>query len=873
MKFLLMLLACMLACGVHAQTTVRGIVTDKESGLPLDGVIIKVLDVEGKLITYTVTAKQGNYLLRYTPRTEAVRMLVNLLGYKTLSVQLPGRDVEQNFAMQQENVELKEVMVRPPAISKMGDTLNYRVDRFMREHDRSIADVLSKMPGITVNGNGTISYMGKPISKFYIEGMDLMGRQYGIASTSIPSDAVKNVQVLENHQPVRALQGVSRSEYAALNLVLKEDRKLRPMGYMEGGVGVIKNGMLWDADLFGLQIAARRQSLLSYKSNNVGKSLSNLLQTESVNVSDLDKGIPIRPGNLFSPTGQAGLPVNDERYRFNNSHLVNYSRIAKSGDVEWRLTGGYLNEQTKQTMYSRTEYNLPDEASFLTIEDSRLRSRTNKVALTASIENNESKFYLSNILDANADWQHVDENIMPAGVALLQKYNLPYYGVRNRLEIVRRKGGKAFSAYSYLHYVNMPQRLRIESNAEDIGLLTQQASRATFFTINGTGYSWDIRRHTLSLKLRLQAAIDDYSTQHNNSRLEGWLDYESLNRLHSNEYAAQLVPGYNYKLDRLSLSVGVPVRYLYMRPNNQRLQVVNHLNILSVEPSANMHYRFGDYWQTSLSYQHTKQTGDALDFADATVMKDYLHVTVGSGMLEQRVTDNYSWRLAYRNQIDALFFNLSLSYRPATVNTISGNRFTEQYIISYIQRQSHRRNTLMLNTSVDKFVDPWQTNLKLRGSYTQTDYSFYQQQQLYPMDVKSYELEVVADAKLAPWINVEANLRGRLSAMKTNVGDARINRQLRPMLTSYILPDAKSYLSLSIEYSKRKSSAGQEVNFLFADIKARRKMGNCEVTLTCQNIFNKNRYEDISYGNLEYNYLSMPLRSCNLIANVRWNFK
>ncbi len=48
----------------------------------------------------------------------------------------------------------------------------------------------------------------------------------------------KSVQVLENHQSVKSLRGVSFSEQAALNLVLKDDAKAVWTGAADIGLGL-----------------------------------------------------------------------------------------------------------------------------------------------------------------------------------------------------------------------------------------------------------------------------------------------------------------------------------------------------------------------------------------------------------------------------------------------------------------------------------------------------------------------------------------------------------------------------------------------------------------------------------------------------------
>lgn len=59
-----------------------------------------------------------------------------------------------------------------PKMRQMGDTIDYYVGMFKQKQDRTLEDVLKKMPGISVGSDGSISVGGKRINKFYIEGMD-----------------------------------------------------------------------------------------------------------------------------------------------------------------------------------------------------------------------------------------------------------------------------------------------------------------------------------------------------------------------------------------------------------------------------------------------------------------------------------------------------------------------------------------------------------------------------------------------------------------------------------------------------------------------------------------------------------------------------
>ena len=106
-----------------------------------------------------------------------------------------------------------------------GDTINYNVASFLNKNDQSIAEVLKRMPGITVFNTGQIAYKGLPIKNLYIEGLDLMKGRYGIATNNVDPNSISTVQVLENHQEIKALKKLRPEERASINLKLKEGVK------------------------------------------------------------------------------------------------------------------------------------------------------------------------------------------------------------------------------------------------------------------------------------------------------------------------------------------------------------------------------------------------------------------------------------------------------------------------------------------------------------------------------------------------------------------------------------------------------------------------------------------------------------------------
>ena len=57
--------------------------------------------------------------------------------------------------------EIKEVKLKTKLITKRGDTISYDLKSFESKADRSLADVLKKIPGIEVNKDGSICAFNK----------------------------------------------------------------------------------------------------------------------------------------------------------------------------------------------------------------------------------------------------------------------------------------------------------------------------------------------------------------------------------------------------------------------------------------------------------------------------------------------------------------------------------------------------------------------------------------------------------------------------------------------------------------------------------------------------------------------------------------
>ena len=242
-RLLNIILYVMLAASASAQVKVIGRVIDLQNK-PVSDVIVKLVS-GSKTLAFTSSNVQGQYVLelKEVPKSE-VMLLFNHISYEKVSQRLTLKESENDNPLQRKvdvqltpkSIFLKEVNVKANPLRQRGDTLSHNLASFLGKGDVTLEDGLKRLPGVDVSQNGGISYMGKPISQFNIEGMDLLGGKYNLATRNIPADYVTNVEIVRNHHSRRVEKDVPSNE-VSMNIKLNKKAKFKPFGQEEIGVG------------------------------------------------------------------------------------------------------------------------------------------------------------------------------------------------------------------------------------------------------------------------------------------------------------------------------------------------------------------------------------------------------------------------------------------------------------------------------------------------------------------------------------------------------------------------------------------------------------------------------------------------------------
>ena len=206
-RLLYIILYIALAATASAQVKVTGRVIDLQNK-PVSDVIVKVVSGT-KTLAFTSTNAKGEYAIEMkSAPTGEVTLQFTHISYEKESerLSLKERVTKLDMILSPKSISLKEVTVKPDPLRQRGDTLTHNLASFLGKGDVTLEDGLKRLPGVDVSKAGAISYMGKPISQFNIEGLDMLGGKYNLATRNIPADYVTQVEIVREEGEVQAVR-------------------------------------------------------------------------------------------------------------------------------------------------------------------------------------------------------------------------------------------------------------------------------------------------------------------------------------------------------------------------------------------------------------------------------------------------------------------------------------------------------------------------------------------------------------------------------------------------------------------------------------------------------------------------------------------
>ena len=793
---------------IFSQSIITGKITDtKQSAVSNINVTLHLPNTSA-ILAFGITDKRGNYTITHNSTADSLQLKAFGLGYAKQQKSIQNRTQGVNFVLSEQNIELKEVIIKERPITRNGDTLSYAVSAFKNQSDRSIGDLIRRLPGLEVDATGRISYQGKPINKYYIEGLDLLNGKYSLANENLPIDAVTHVEVLENHQPIRLLDSLVFSENAALNIRLKS--KVVSTGTARLGVGAAP--LLWDANVTPMVFSKDQQMIASYQSNNLGNNVAKQIKTLTIEdllnpfENDDSKKNWVRIVPLTTPS------FSDTRWLNNQIHLGSLNFLKKlSKGYELKANLSYLHDNQRQRGITHT-INYTSQDTISIVEDKYNSYVSEALEASLILEKNDKVSYLKNQFSFKGQWDRENGVLQLNNNPVSQQVKSPYFSLTNNLKDIFKFKNRVFTFQSFLNIQNSPQALTVApgpfanllNNQIAFDSLRQKVTTRSFFTHNKVSFNKNIGKFSLSPQVGVQVEKQSLSSQM--QRFRGnepptiiGNDYE--NQLDWLKVNAYLKLQTQYQKGKWRLTLNTPLNQYYFEVKDVLLKQQQVLNQTIFEPKLNVRYDINPFWELSSSIDKKNTFGEIENLFYGYLLKNYRTLERRNAPLLNNVSWGSSINIRYHNPLTSVFGYATYTNRTTNNNLIYSTRITpqgasESYALPLFNKSQSQ--TILLQVGKYFNILKMQVNLDYQSTLSE------RREIINGADVPVKTINNAYGLRLNNKISKWADLEYRYKKIEfQNQVDNQKNRPTSQQLHAFnvnLYPTKNTYLSLQNEY-------------------------------------------------------------------------
>lgn len=716
---------------------IQGEVSD-EKGLPLEfATVVLIKAIDSSFIAYTRTNEKGFYSIE--PKTTGKFLLsFSSLGFAKQELSIEIADLNKpkiiDIAFKEEAISLDEVIVRAELdIIQKKDTIVFNAKAFAQGNEEVVEDLLKRIPGLTIEADGTIKVGDQEVEKVMIEGDDFFERGYKLLTKNMPAQPIDKIELLQNYSNNRLLKGIEESERIALNLKLDEDAKRIWFGNITLGYDALSNDNRYFAKANLMNFGKKNKYYFLTNLNNIGYDatgdINHLIRpmrfNEPASIGD--------DQNISSLIRLSASPPNFKRSRttFNNAEMASLNAIFNPTDKLKIKTLGFFNWDELDFFRNRVDNVAVNGVNFTNTEDYQLTNKNRigfgKAELTYDISKNE--MFESNTKYQNANFlSHSD--LVFNGQSTIESLNNPVELFDQKISYTNKfKDKKVLLLTGRLILETSPQNYSVNqflyedlfpnSNSNNVRqsldqkmtfagfeahLLDRKESENLLEIKLGNSYRRDILNSQFSL-------LDNETVVSNPQDFQNNLIY-SVNDLYAKGK-------YQYNLKAVTLMGNLSVHQLF-NSINQNLQNTSQQTFF-VNPSLGLDWKINKNNRIRTSYGQNRTNADVLNVYDNFVLTGFRNFSSGTGNFNQLDASALFFNYQLGNWSDRFFANTTFAYSKnhdffSTNSQISQN-FTQSEAIVIKDRE-----LLTANTSVDYFFKKLESNVKVKLGYTQSEF-------------------------------------------------------------------------------------------------------------------------------------------------------
>jgi len=715
---------------------IQGKVSDHK-GTPIEFVTIVLKKAnDSSFVAYTRTNENGFYSLQ--PKTTGKFLLsFSFLGFAKQEIIVEVFDANQiknfNTILKEESIVLNDVIVRPEDIIQKKDTIIFNAKAFAQGNEEVVEDLLKKIPGLTIEADGTIKVGNQEVEKVMVEGDDFFERGYKILTKNMPAKTIDKIELLQNYSNNRLLKGVEQSERVALNLKLNDDAKHIWFGNMTLGYDAFADKDRYFGKTNVMNFGKKNKYYFLTNFNNIGYDatgdINNLIRPMR---SNEPSGIG-DDQNISQLISLSASPPNFKRSRttFNNAKMGSLNAIFNPSEKLKIKTLGFFNWDQLDFFRNRADNVSVKGLNFTNTEGYQLHN-SNKIGfgkadLTYNIS--ESKMIESSTKYQNANF-FSNSDLLFNKQSTIEQLNNPVELLDQKISyttkfndkkvllltgrFIRETAPQNYSVNLFLFGDLFPN-----INANNVGQNLNQ--KMTFAGFEAHLLDRKEGKNLLELKLgnsyRRDVLNSKFSLFENGTMINNPQGFQNdLTYTVNDSYAKGK---YQYNLDKIALIANLAVHQLFntIDQNNQSTAQQTFF----VNPSLGLDWTINKNNKIRTSYAQNRTNADIINLYDNFVLTGFRNFSSGLGDLSQLDADALFLNYQLGNWSDRFFANTTFVYTKNrdffSTNTIINQNFTQSEAIIIKDRELFNAST-----SLDFFLKKLESNIKVKLGYTQSEF-------------------------------------------------------------------------------------------------------------------------------------------------------
>lgn len=648
-----------------------------------------------------------------------------------------AQDVRKDLDSVIWNLNLEEVVVTAKKVERASDTISFYASTYAGKEDIVLEDVLRKMPGIEITGDGQIIYNGQWIKDFYVEGMDMLGGNYGVATKNIDVQDISAVQLIEDHQGIKLLQGRKRGDAPAINIKLKSTAKGAWASSVSAALGSQPH-LARDISANLMTFRQKMQHITVLKTNDIGTDLRKEIQApSSIGSSVLGTGL-ILPGSV---------PIPDAYSYRNDSYSASVNQLHKlSEDATLSINVNYLYDDEARDAADVTTYlSESDSLSRHVISESNRASvRQHYIGGHLVYKLNSGKKYLNNNLSFSASLPAADGLVNGAVDQRLSGHNI---SVDNTLAAnYKRKNGAVADINWHLSYDDREGSLRVADAADDT--LSQTVRQQVLMTDGSASILALTVPHVMfNLDAGFDARWQRAATALNTAGGSGSGTQQIL------QIGASVSPRLLLHWNKFQWTVSVPVGVTYIHSSDGEWRYDRPL--LSLNPYMALSYKPSSRVSIDLTAICGESMPQPLSLMAQERYTNYRTVMANPNRVEAVMNRSLSSSLSasYTDVFNMFFGNIALIYAWSRDGISTAYSFTDDIINYVLLPRTADQHTWQVSQSSSKGFFLWNSKISESVSIGTTKGDYYVGDAVHEGRSDYLQASLSYTAEFAKWIS------------------------------------------------------------------------------------------------------------------------